>query len=180
MSLTEQPTDVTTWRVDRVHSTVGFAVRHMVVSTFRGRFETYDATLVDAGGVLTLEGWVDVTSIVVRDPDLSAHLRSRDFFDAATHPTLHFSARDARLCADGNVDLHGELTVKGRTRPVHVTGTGTQVLGDPFGGIRRGLELAAVIDRRDYGLDWNLPLPKGGFVLDNHVHLTVDLELTEV
>jgi polyisoprenoid-binding protein YceI len=179
MTTAEQPIS-TTWRVDAVHSTVGFAVKHMIVSTFRGRFETYDAILVDVGDRLAIDGWVDVASIVVKDPDLAAHLQSPEFFDAATHPQLRFSSIDIAIGADGAVVLNGELTIKGRTRPVRATGTSTPALEDPFGAVRRGLELEASVDRRDYGLEWNLSLPKGGVALDNEVRLLVNLEFTQV
>jgi polyisoprenoid-binding protein YceI len=170
----------TTWRVDAVHSTVGFAVKHMIVSTFRGSFETYDATLVDVDGHLAIDGWVDVASIVVKDPDLAAHLQSPEFFDAATHPQLRFTSSDIAVGSEGDAVLNGELTIKGRTRPVRATGASTPPLDDPFGGVRRGVELEATVDRRDYGLDWNLSLPKGGLALDNEVRLLVNLEFTRV
>jgi polyisoprenoid-binding protein YceI len=179
MSTTEQSI-CTTWRVDDVHSTVGFAVRHMIVSTFRGRFETYDATLVDAGGRLAIDGWVAVSSVMVKDPDLAAHLQSPEFFDAAAHPQLHFTSTDIEVGDDRDLVLNGDLTIKGRTRPVRATGSSTPALEDPFGGIRRGLELEATIDRREYGLEWNLPLPKGGLALDNDVRLVANLEFTKV
>jgi polyisoprenoid-binding protein YceI len=170
----------TTWRVDAVHSTVGFAVKHMIVSTFRGRFETYDATLVDVDDRLAIDGWVDVSSIAVKDADLAAHLRSREFFDAVTHPQLRFASSHIAVGRDGAVVLDGDLMIKGRTRHVRATGSSTPPLEDPFGGIRRGLELQATVDRRDYGLDWNLALPKGGLALDNDVRLLVNLEFTRV
>jgi polyisoprenoid-binding protein YceI len=179
MTTAEQPIS-TTWRVDAVHSTVAFAVKHMIVSTFRGRFETYDVTLVDVGESLAMDGWVDVSSIVVKDPDLAAHLQSPEFFDAANHPQLRFTSTDIAVAADGTTLVNGELTIKSRTRPLRASGSSTPALEDPFGGIRRGVELEAVIDRRDYGLDWNLPLPKGGLALDNDVRLLVNLEFTRV
>jgi polyisoprenoid-binding protein YceI len=179
MTTVSQPI-TTTWRVDAVHSTVGFAVKHMIVSTFRGRFETYDATLVDAGDSLAMDGWVDVSSVVVKDPDLAAHLQSPEFFDAAAHPQLRFSSSDVAIADDGSAVVDGELTIKGTTRPVRAIGWATPALEDPFGGIRRGLELEATVDRREYGLEWNLPLPKGGLALDNDVRLVVNLEFTKV
>jgi polyisoprenoid-binding protein YceI len=168
-----------TWQVDPVHSTVGFAVKHMVVSTFRGTFGSYDATLVDAGGRLSVTGWVEVASLAVKDPALAGHLAAPEFFDAERHPRLRFASREIDVAAAGDVLLDGELTIKGRTRPVRATGSATPALEDPFGGVRRGLELEAVVDRREYGLEWNLPLPKGGFALDNDVRLLVNLEFTQ-
>jgi polyisoprenoid-binding protein YceI len=151
----------TTWTADPVHSTVGFSVKHMVVSTFRGRFEDFDATLTAAGdGTLRLDGRVRAESIVVKDENLAAHLRSADFFDTARFPEITFASTLVRA-EDGELVVEGELTVKGRTRPLRA----------------RGLELEATVDRREYGLDWNAPLPKGGFALDNDVRLQVNLEL---
>jgi polyisoprenoid-binding protein YceI len=169
-----------TYVLDPVHSSASFAVKHMIVSTFRGRFETYDATLVELDGDLAIHGWVDVSGIVVKDPDLAVHLQSPEFFDAAQHPQMRFSSVDIEVDAQGGVVVNGELTIKGRTHPLRATGSMTPALEDPFGGIRRGMELDAVIDRRLYGLEWNLPLPKGGLALDNDVKLIVNLEFTQV
>ena len=123
MSILEQPLTSTTWRVDAVHSTVGFAVKHMIVSTFRGRFETYDATMIELDGDLAIHGWVDVSTIVVKDPDLAVHLQSPEFFDAAEHPQLRFSSADIDLAADGSVAVNGDLTIKGRTHPLRAAGS---------------------------------------------------------
>jgi polyisoprenoid-binding protein YceI len=178
MSTLEQQTTTSTWRVDTVHSTVGFAVKHMIVSTFRGAFETYDAILVDTAGELALSGWVDVTSLAVKDADLAVHLASPEFFDSAEHPRMTFTSSQIAV-EDGAVVLDGELTIKGHTHPVRATGSVTPPLQDPFGGVRRGLELETVVDRRVYGLEWNLSLPKGGFALDNDVRLVINLEFTQ-
>jgi polyisoprenoid-binding protein YceI len=167
----------TTWNVDKVHSNVGFAVKHMVVSTFRGRFEGYDATLTaQADGTLRLEGRVAADSIVVKDENLAAHLQAPDFFDTERHPDITFSSTLIR--AEGNaLIVDGELTIKGNTRPIEARGTITEphvTLGDVE---KIGIELEAIVDRTEYGLNWNAPLPKGGFALANEVKLLVELEL---
>ena len=100
-----------TWTADKVHSTIGFEVEHMV-STFRGRFEEYDAQLVDG----KLVGTVAVPSVKVYDENLEAHLQSPDFFDAQLHPELRFESRELAIDDDGNVTLEGELTIKGTTK----------------------------------------------------------------
>jgi polyisoprenoid-binding protein YceI len=169
----------TTWTADPVHSTVGFAVKHMVVSTFRGRFEDFDATLTAAeDGTLRLDGRVRAGSIVVKDGDLAAHLRSADFFDTDRHPEIAFASTLVRA-EDGELVVDGELTIKGHTRPLRARGTLTEPLETLGGVVKAGLELEATVDRREYGLDWNAPLPKGGFALDNDVRLLVDLELVQ-
>jgi polyisoprenoid-binding protein YceI len=180
MTTTARPIRTTTWRADPVHSTIGFAVTHMVVATFRGRFERYDATMVETDGSLAIAGSADASSIVVKDPDLAEHLQSPEFFDAAAHPLLRFASTAIEVGAGGTLVLVGALTVKGLTRGVRATGASKGPVEDPFGAIRRGMELEALIDRRDYGLDWNLRLPMGGLALDNEVRLLADLEFTRV
>jgi polyisoprenoid-binding protein YceI len=169
----------TTWTADPVHSTVGFAVKHMVVSTFRGRFEDFDATLTaDADGTLHLSGRVRAGSIAVKDENLAAHLAAPDFFDTADHPEIAFESTLVRS-EDGELLVDGQLTIKGRTRPLRARGSLTEPLEALGGHVRVGLQLEATVDRTEYGLDWNAPLPKGGFALANEVTLSADLELGE-
>ena len=168
-----------TYVLDPIHSSASFAVKHMIVSTFRGRFEDYDATLV-AGedGTLRLTGRVAADSIVVKDPNLGAHLQSPEFFDAERHPELRFESSEIRPDGD-EVVVDGELTIKGITKAVEARGTieGPAVT---FGDVNKiGLSLEAIIDRTEFGLNWNAPLPKGGFALANDVKLIVELELAE-
>ena len=169
----------TRWTADPVHSSVGFAVKHMVVSTFRGRFEDYDATLTAGDdGALRLDGRVRAASIVVKDENLAAHLRATDFFDTDRHPEIAFSSTLVRD-ENGQLAVEGELTVKGNTHPIRATGTITEPVETLGGVVKAGLELEAVVDRTAYGLNWNAPLPKGGFALANDVKLQVSLELLE-
>jgi len=163
-----------TYKLDPVHSSASFAVKHMVVATFRGRFEEFDAVLEDG----RLTGTVNVGSIVVKDPNLAAHLQSPEFFDAERHPELRFESSEIR--PDGEqVVVDGELTVKGITKPVQARGTLSGPV-ETLGGVHKvGLNLEAIIDRTEFGLHWNAPLPKGGFALDNDVRLIVELELAQ-
>jgi polyisoprenoid-binding protein YceI len=169
----------TTWTADTVHSNVGFAVKHMVVSTFRGRFEDYDATLTaNVDGTLNLTGRVSADSISVKDENLATHLKAPDFFDTERHPYVTFTSTLIR--AEGNdVVVEGELTIKGNTRPINARGTITEP-AVTFGDVEKvGIELEAIVDRTEYGLSWNAPLPKGGFALANEVKLVVELELAK-
>jgi polyisoprenoid-binding protein YceI len=163
-----------TWTVDKVHSTIGFDVEHMV-STFRGRFEEYDVTLADG----KLEGTVGVASVKVYDENLEGHLQSPDFFDAERYPELRFESRELTVDDEGAITLEGDLTIKGTTKPVTGTGRYVHVEADMTGGERIGLGLEATVDRREFGLNWNAPLPKGGFALGNDVTLVVALELVK-
>jgi len=168
-----------TFTGDRDHSSFGFAVRHMTVSMFRGTFGDVDARVVlHDDGSLELTGTAQVESISVRTPaDLRAHLLSDEFFDAARHPRVTFRSAPARPAADGSIEVHGDLTMAGVTRPVVARGTLAGPVDDPYGGTRAALELRATIDRRDYGMTWNMPLPKGGDALGTQVELLVHLEL---
>jgi polyisoprenoid-binding protein YceI len=166
-----------TYTADPVHSSAGFAVKH-VLSTFRGSFPEFSAELtVGEDGAARLTGSVPVAGVTVKDENLAAHLQSPDFFDAEQHPQLIFESSDIQV--DGSsVTVIGDLTIKGHTERVTATGTVVGPVDDPWGGARLAVQLETVVDRTKFGLNWNAPLPKGGFVLANDVTLTVDLELT--
>lgn len=163
-----------TYTVDPVHSTFGFAIKHNGVSTFRGQFEQVDARLED--GVLT--GTAQVDSVKTAIPDLKGHLLSRDFFNAEQTPTITFRSTDIRIAddRDGEVEVDGELTIRGITKPVTATGTIAHGVG-VSGAELVGFDLEARVDRREYGLNWQAELPNGGEVLGWDVVLEVHLEL---
>jgi polyisoprenoid-binding protein YceI len=164
---TEIPTG--TWGVDPVHSSIGFAVKHNVIATFRGTFGEVEGALGPDG----LTGVAKVESIAIDEPNLKGHLLSPDFFDAERHPELTFSSREIRV-DDGAVKVEGEITIKGVTKPIVLTGSVTGPVED-----RIGLELETVVDRREFGLDWNAPLPTGGFAVGNDVTIRGELELVK-
>ena len=173
----ELPTS--TWKLDPIHSSASFAVKHMVVATFRGRFEDFDATLeVDEAGNGTLVGTVDASSIVVKDENLAGHLQSPDFFDTERYKELSFESTSLRVEGDEAI-LEGNLTIKGNTEPITARGAYVGPHEDIAGNTKIGVTLETVIDRTKYGLNWNAPLPKGGFALANEVNLIVELELAK-
>jgi polyisoprenoid-binding protein YceI len=165
-----------TYTDDGVHSSAGFAVKHML-STFRGSFGRLNAELTaDEDGRLRLVGTVPVDTVIVKDENLAAHLQSPEFFDAEQYPAIRFESTEIAL--DGPVaTLAGELTIKGRTEPVTAQGSIVGPVEDPFGNTKVGLQFETVVDRTKFGLNWNAPLPKGGFMLADDVTLSVDLEL---
>jgi polyisoprenoid-binding protein YceI len=169
---------VGTWNADPTHSSASFAVKHMVVATFRGRFESFDATLTVTEDGAELVGTVDAGSIVVKDENLKGHLGSPDFFDVEQYPQLRFHSTSITRDGD-NVSLQGELTIKDQTHPItahgEITGPHENIAGK--NGI--GLTLETSIDRTKFGLNWNAPLPKGGFAVADDVKLAVELELIE-
>ncbi len=151
-----------TWKIDTIHSHVGFSVKHMVVATFRGRFDEYEGSLT-AGedGAPRLEGKVKVDSLVVKDENLAGHLRSPDFFDADNYPEISFVSRSLDVSEAGEVEVEGDLTIKGNTHLVTGRGSLTGPHVDIAGNDKLGVELEAVIDRREFGLNWNAPAPQG-------------------
>lgn len=166
---------------DRVHSSFQFAVRHMNVSTFRASFADVDARLTTGEGQIHLEGAVRVESISIADPpEFREHVvRGADFFDADNHPELRFRSTDVELTDDGAATVEGELTIKGFSRPITANGTWERPVEDTFGLLRAALELRTVVDRRDWGLRWQMPLPNGAEVVGWEVELTVQLELVK-
>jgi polyisoprenoid-binding protein YceI len=166
------------WKSDPVHSHVGFSVKHMVVATFRGSFTDFDVTLDNAGGEPVIYGAVRVGSVDVRDENLNGHLLSPDFFDAERTPEIRFTSTGIRTEGDELV-VDGELEIKGINRSVEAHGTIVGPIEHPAGGERIGLDLSTNVDRRDYGLNWNAELPKGGFAVENKVTLQVHLELAK-
>ncbi len=163
------------WIVDPTHSTLSFAVRHMVVSTYRGQLRDFDASLVADGDRMALTGSGSVRNIDVRDSALASHLLAPDFFDAERHPEIRMTS--GAIAVDGeSITVAAQLTIKGITRSVKLCGAIAGPVEDPFGATRLGLQLEATIDRRDYGLDWNIALSGGGWALGNEVRISAQLE----
>jgi polyisoprenoid-binding protein YceI len=167
-----------TYTADPVHSTTGFAVKHLL-STFRGSFATITAELkVDENGRAVLTGTVPVSSVVVKDENLQAHLQSPEFFDAEQYPEIRFESLE--LTVDGGTaTLTGDLTIKGHTERVTAEGSVVGPIDDPFGNTKLGLQFETVVDRTKFGLNWNAPLPKGGYMLADDVTISADLELVK-
>jgi polyisoprenoid-binding protein YceI len=162
-----------TWGLDPVHSTVGFEVGYLV-GTFKGQFRDVDAQLEVGETGARLEGSARVASVDVKDENLAAHLQSPDFFDAETYPELRFSADDFAI-AGGTVTVDGEITIKGVTKPVVVTGTVAEPLTDSYGNERIGLAVSTTVDRTEFGVSWNNPLPGGKPALANEVRIVGEL-----
>jgi polyisoprenoid-binding protein YceI len=166
------------WNLDSVHSHVGFEVSYLA-GTFKGEFHDVAAELDVDGEHASLDGRAKVASVDVKDDNLSAHLQSPDFFDAERHPELRFAARTVRRDGDGTVSADGELTIKGVTKPVAVTGTVTAPIADAYGNDRIGLKLTTTVDRTDFGVDWNQPLPNGDPSLGKDVAILADLQFVK-
>jgi polyisoprenoid-binding protein YceI len=167
-----------TYVVDPVHSSIGFAVVHNGVSTFRSGFADYEAKL-SGGESPRLEGSVEVAGIQIDEPNLKGHLLSPEFFDAERHPQLRFESSELDVAEDGAATIRGDLSIRGEVHEVAASGRVVPLGEDLAGQARVGLSLAATVDRRSFGLDWQAELPSGGEVLDYEVEIAVELELVE-
>jgi polyisoprenoid-binding protein YceI len=165
-----------TYVVDPVHSSIGFAVVHNGLSTFRSGFGGYEAKL-SGGESPRLTGTVDVASVEIEEPQLKGHLLSPEFFDAERYPQLRFTSSALEVAEDGSATIRGELDVRGERREVEAGGRFVELGADLAGAARVGLSLEASVDRRSFGLDWQAELPSGGEVLDYEVGIAVELEL---
>lgn len=169
-----------TYLADRDHSSILFSVRHMNVSVFRAAFADVSALVVaDEDGVM-LEGEAHVDSISISNPQFREHVvNGPDFFDARAHPAINFRSERVEFAGGGGVQVQGELTIKGISKRVTATGSYRPPVEDPFGTTRAALELQTTVDRREWGLNWQMPLPAGGDALGYDVEVTVHLELTK-
>jgi polyisoprenoid-binding protein YceI len=177
MNTTASTTLNGTWVADPVHSTASFAIKHMIVSTFRANFGEVEGRLEVDGDDIRLIGRVAASSIDVEQADFRAHLLSAEFFDVENTPDITFVSTAVRRGEGDAIELDGDLTVRGVTRPVSATG----ILIGPavsFGDAEVvGVELQTTVDKNDFDLKWNAPLPKGGFAVSDDVTLNVHLEL---
>jgi polyisoprenoid-binding protein YceI len=172
----EQTTGIPTgtWTLDPVHSSIGFAIKHSGVMTFRGTFDDFDAKLVDG----RIEGSAKVASVRVDDPNLAGHLQTPDFFDAEQHPELRFVSK--AIVRDGEtVSIEGDLTLRGVTLPVEIAGVVSGPITDGYGNQRVGLDLETIVNRRDFGINWGQDLPSGEAALADEVGITANLALVQ-
>lgn len=166
-SATQIPTG--TWSIDPVWSSLEFEVKKVGLIPIKGRVPGFTGT-IEGGGDATIEGTVDATSITTFDETRDGHLQSPDFFDTARYPELRFESTAVSV-DDGELRVEGDLTIKSTTKPVELKGAFLGTGPDLAGNERIGLELETTIDRTEFGLEWNAPLPGGGFLLPNEVTL---------
>ena len=168
---TKQGIPTGTWKADTVHSRVGFEVPY-AVATFSGEVPEFEATLENG----QLKGVAKIESIQVKEENLQAHLLSPEFFDAERHPELTFVSKSIKREGD-TLEIEGDLTIKGITKPATLSGLATGPSVDHFGATRFGITAQTTIDRTQYDINWNMPLPNGEPALKNEVTLKADLTL---
>lgn len=170
------------WVIDKVHSHVGFTVRHMMVATARGQFKEYSGALrLDPKDFSksAFEGEIDVASIDTGNADRDAHLRNNDFFDVAHHPKITFKSSRIETKSEGEFLVHGDLTIRGVTKPVALEVEFHGTSKNPMGKTVAGLNARGAINRKDFGVTFDMLLETGGVALADKVKLEIDVELVE-
>jgi polyisoprenoid-binding protein YceI len=172
----------TTWKVDPTHSHAEFAVRHLMISTVKGRFAEVSGTLTGDEtdpGHASFELTIPVASIDTRESQRDTHLRSADFFDAAMHPEIRFVSTKIEKAANGDFSVTGDLTIRGVTKRITLQVEPGGRVRDPWGNERAGYSASTRINRKDYGLHWNQALETGGVVVGDEVKVSVELEFVK-
>jgi len=166
---------VGTYNVDPAHSNVGFEVKHMGIATVRGSFKQFQGVVDAAGDAPRLEGTVEVASVDTGEPNRDGHLQAPEMFDAAQYPQISFHSTATSVGADGSITLNGEITIKGVTKPIELTGQVAEGGEDPWGNQRIGFEVEGKVDRREFGVSFNQILPNGNLLVANDVKLVVSV-----
>jgi polyisoprenoid-binding protein YceI len=166
-----------TWAIDPVHSEVSFVVRHMMVSKVRGRFDKFEGTITTAPDPLqsSVNATVDLSSVNTGEPNRDNHIRSADFFEVESHPTMTFRSTGVRHDG-GDFLVDGDLTIRGTTKPVtlklEINGFGP----DAYGGTRAGFSATTEINRSEWGVSYNGPIPGGGVAVSEKVTINLEVE----
>jgi polyisoprenoid-binding protein YceI len=183
MSTTTATPTRTTWKIDAAHSHVEFAVRHLMITTVRGRFAGVQGTVTTDEADPTrsaVDVTIDAATIDTREPQRDAHLKSADFFDVETHPAITFTSTGVSDVKGDTFKLAGNLTMHGVTREVTLNVTSEGRGKDPWGGERAGYSATTKVNRSDFGLTWNQVLETGGIAVGDEIKISLDLELVKV
>jgi polyisoprenoid-binding protein YceI len=166
-----------TWNIDPVHSEVGFSARHMMVSKVRGKFSNFSGQIITGADPFSSSATaeIDLKSITTGNDQRDAHLRSADFFEVETYPTMTYRSTGVRF-EDGNYILDGQLTLKGVTKDVPLALELNGFGPDPYGGTRAGFSATAEINRRDFGVNFSAVMGTGGAVVSDKVTIQLEIE----
>jgi polyisoprenoid-binding protein YceI len=167
-----------TWNIDAGHSSIDFKVRHMAISTTKGHFKTFTATATTDNGVLkSLEATIDADSVNTNDEKRDGHLKSPDFFDVASHPNITLKSTDVKHVSGNDYEIAADLTMRGVTKPVLFKAEVGAPVKDPWGMQRAAANITGKLNRKDWGLTWNMVLEAGGLMVSEEVTFDFDVEM---
>ena len=166
------------YAVDESHSSVTFTARHLMVSKVRGRFAVTGGEIVvsDEPAKSQVDATIDAASVTSGDPKRDDHLRSADFLDVEQYPSITFTSSEVEDHGDGTFTLHGDLAVRDVTRPVNLRGEYLGTEQSPWGDTRIGFTAETEVNRKEWGLEWNVALETGGFLVGDKIKLEIDVE----
>jgi len=176
----------TNWKVDASHSKLGFSVTHMMVSETEGKFRIFDGSATSKSDLdftdAAISFTADAASINTEDPKRDGHLKGPDFFDTGKYPAITFKSTSMKLNGQGKTsyDLVGDLTMHGVTKKVQLLAIGaSQTVKDPYGNTKYGFKVTGVLNRKDFGLNWNAALEAGGVAVSDEVQINCNIELNK-
>lgn len=170
------------WEIDPAHSEIEFSVKHMMITRVRGRFGSFDGTLdvdLDSPEASYVEGTIDVDSINTGEEDRDNHLRSDDFFDVANYPTMDFESTRIEQISDDHYKVYGDLTIRDETREIEWDVVYEGQGQDPWGNLRLGFTAETSISRGDFGLNWNVALETGGWLVGDKIDVTASIQAVQ-
>ncbi len=173
----------TKWTLDPYHSEVGFKVRHLMITNVKGIFKSYEVNAETDGDDFSkakISFSADVDSIDTNSEQRDGHLKSPDFFDAANHPKISFSAtKYENVDNDGSYELYGDLTIRGISKPVKLDVEFGGVVKDLWGGTRAGFTINGKVDRKEWGLTWNAATEAGGVLVSDTIQISCEIQLVK-
>lgn len=182
MTTAAREAGVTTWTIDAAHTSVEFAVKHLMIATVKGRFGEVAGTLTvqgDDASTAKVEATIDTRSIDTRSEQRDTHLRSADFFDVETHPKILFRSTKVERTGKSSLKMTGDITIRGVTKPITLDVTEEGRAKDPWGGERAVFSATGKLRRGDFGLTWNQALETGGVLVGDDIKLAIDVEFVK-
>lgn len=170
------------WAIDPTHSEIQFKVKHLVISTVTGRFNSFDASIETGGDKFEdaeIEFSADINSIDTRNEDRDTHLKSADFFNAAEHPELIFKSNSFTKTGEGEYELSGDLTIRGITKQVKLSADYGGTVVDPYGNTKAGFDVTGKINRKEFGLTWSAVTEAGKIVVSDEVKLLLSVQFVK-
>lgn len=173
---------ITNWTIDPTHSEIGFKAKHLMMTTVSGKFEKFAAAVETEGDDFTkakITFTADTASVNTTNAQRDGHIRSADFFDSEKYPQLKFVSTNITKLSGDKFNLTGDLTIKGITKPVQLEVEAAGVAKDPFGNTKAGFSIRGKVSRKEWGLNWNVPLEQGGLLVSEEIKINCEVQFVK-